>query len=286
MSQQPSNVSSAVARRLRETRVLKLLVAGLAVITALVSLPLYTVAGFALLLAPFVLFVASCALVLPLDGHDRRTAQAAAQVQRDRRTEAQRHAIAPMPMTPAPARSDAELHGETRAAMEAAGAHGIHFGSAHLSDGDFLQSFAAGELRADQFRHGDHLRYAWLTLESMPFDMVEESVAQGLRNFLRRITGSHAQFHATHTHGWVRVLASLPQRTFADVLTNHADALHSTALTRFWSGDTLSSDTARLAVPPTDVSPLPPPTARRTRRYRQGSALPAAPYAPLAPRAQ
>ncbi len=278
--------ASVNTQRRRETRTLKLMLAGLALVTALVSLALFTSTSLVLLLLPFVVFVACCAVVLPMDGFDRRTAQSSVQLQQERRAQAERHAFPHLaPTSEVAIQAAAANLLLTQAAMSAAQAHGIHFASAHLSDGDFLHRFTAGELRAQDFRHGDHLRFAWLALERLPLDIAEESVAQSLRNFLRRISGSTAPFHATHTHGWVRVLAAMPERTFADVLATHAADLHSTALTRYWSADLLSSDAARKAAVPTDGQALPAPAARRTRRYRQGNtSLPPSPYAPVIPK--
>ena len=72
----------------------------------------------------------------------------------------------------------------------------------------------------------------------------------------------------------------MPERSFAEVLAAHPADLHSTALTRYWSPELLSSDTARSSAVPTDLGSLPAPDGRRTRRYRKGkSALPPGPYA-------
>lgn len=275
-----------LARRRQEIRILKLLLAGLAVVTALASLALVSAAHFTLLVLPFVVFVGFCAAVLPMDGFDRRAVQSRAQLQQQRCSEAERHAfLHPAPVAKCAVEDSAANLLLTQAAMAAAKAHGIHFASAHLSDGDFLHRFIAGELRAEDFRHGDHLRFAWLALERLPFDMAEESVAQNLRAFLRRISGSNAQFHATYTHGWVRVLASMHERTFADVLAAHAAELHGNALCRYWSAELLGSPAARACAVPTDVEALPAPAARRTRRYRQGrTSLPPSTYAPVVAR--
>lgn len=272
----PGNSARAntVERRRRETRTLKLMLVALAFITASVSVVLFTTTSLALLLLPFLVFVAGCAAVLPMDGFSRHVARESAVLQQQRRADAERHGIRPVVRANAPAQAYEE---QWRQAMTAAQAYGIHFASAHLSDGDFLHRFTAGELRADGFRHGDHLRFAWLTLERLPFDLAEESIAQSLRTFLRRISGSNAQFHATHTHGWVRVLAAMPERSFANVLSVHASELQSNGLTQFWSADLLSSPAARAAVVGTDVASLPAPHPRRSRRYRAGnSSLPQA----------
>ncbi len=283
------------ARRRRETRRLKVLIGTLALTTAGLGLLLYPTLGFVTLLAPFVVLVLSCALVLPLDGYDLDQRQTAMKLQAARQRDAARHSMAAL-ATPSVAgharasglhRAAQEAEAETfahtcRAIAAAEQAHGIHFASAHLPDEEFYRSFTAGELRAQDFRHGDHLRFAWLVLERLPLGMAEESIAQALRQFLRRISASNAQFHATHTHGWFAVLASLPQRTFAEALAAHAHDLRSDGLTRFWSQAVLDSPAARATAPPPDVRPLPLPDARRTRRYRAGNtSLPPAPHAPV-----
>ncbi len=276
------------ARRGKETRRLKLLIAALAVATALLGVLLYPTLGFATLLAPFVFFVLCCALVLSLDGYDLHRHRTATRLQADRRREAQRHAMPPPGNTrttgfhAAAHEAAAESFARTQRAMTDAEAHGIPFGSVALPDEEFLRRFNAGELCAQEFRHGDHLRFTWMILERLPLGMAEESIAQALRGFLRRINGSSAQFHATRTHGWLAVLASLPQRTFAEALAANTAALHCGALTRYWSQALLDSPAARAAAPPPDLQPLPAPATPRTRRYRPGNtSLPPAPHAPV-----
>ena len=280
-------------RRERETRWLKVLLGALAITTAGLGLLLYPTLDFGTLLLPFAVFAVVCGLVLPLDGHDRQVREAAARVEAERRKAAARHAMDEARRSTAgeartsgfhraAAEAEAEAFARTQRAMEGASAHGIHFASGHLQDEEFYRSFVAGELRAEDFRHGDHLRFAWLTLERLPLAMVEESVAGALRTFLRRISGSTAAFHATHTHGWVAVLASFPERSFAEALSAHTAALEGGALLRYWSAAVLGSDAARGAVAVPDVAALPLPAGRRVRRYRQGhTSLPAAPYAPV-----
>ena len=190
-SEKPESVS---ARRRHETRMLKLLLAVLAVVTAVASFTLVSTAHFTLLVLPFVVFVAFCAAV-SAHGWIRSTAPSKAAQICSSSAALRRSAIAFVPAASGESAVNAAAHLlQTQAAMAAAEAHGIRFACAHLSDGDFLHRFTAGELRAEDFRHGDHLRFAWLALERLPFDMAEESVAQNLRAFLRRISGSNAQF--------------------------------------------------------------------------------------------
>ena len=140
MSSLASRAPEAVQRRRRELRAVKLLLAGLAVVTALVSFALFSAASFTLLVLPFVVFVVvCCAFVLPMDGFDRHAAESSANLLLQRRAEAERHAfVPPVSSAESAVQLSAANLSQTQTAMAAAEAHGIRFACAHLSDGDFL----------------------------------------------------------------------------------------------------------------------------------------------------
>ncbi len=266
----PNHVESpAAARRSAEKRRVKLVLVLLAVTTAALATLLWQQLGLSLLLTPFTVMMIACAIVLSLDGDERTIHLELTALHSERQARAQTHLLPrPRAQTTATSREDAAdlLAGRIRAFAAAEAKHGIHFASGHLPDGEFLRSFASGELRAGDFRHGDHLRFAWLTLERMPYDLAEESIVQGLRVFLRRISGSEAQFHATRTHGWIRVLAARDARSFSDLLQQDGKLLASDGLARYWSAEALDSPGARQRVLAPDGEALPELAERRRRR--------------------
>ncbi len=261
----PPEPSQQQLRLRRERRVLAVVLAGLLATTALVSPLAFGNLSFLLLLvSPFVLALILCVLVAPLSvsAADARAGRNQATALRTaRHAAAAQHAILTPRRDTLPQDDPAAL----AAAITAAATHGIHFGCMHLSDGDFLQAFHAGEIRAADFRHGDHLRYTVLMLQRVPAGLVHETIAKHLRAFLRQACGSEALFHATRTHAWVTLLRAhlhtAPRSSFAHLMQHHAADLHGDALSRFYSPGLLQSEEARRRPVAPDGDPLPVPQA-------------------------
>jgi hypothetical protein len=117
-------------------------------------------------------------------------------------------------------------------------------GSAHIDDEEFLRAFHSCELPAACFRHGDHLRLAWLHLHREPAAEALESVCAGIRRFAAHHGVSHI-FHATVTIAWVRLLATHNEPDFAQFLRQNKHRLNSGLLHRFWTPGALNSDAAK-----------------------------------------
>ncbi|WP_419804613.1 hypothetical protein [Terriglobus sp.] len=247
----------------RERRVLAAVLTMLLVTTAAVSpLAFGNLPLFLLSVAPFAIVLISTVLIAPLSvsqASARAARHRTAALHTARMAAASRHAI----VTPRRNTLLPDDPAALAAAVTAAAVHGIHFGCAHLRDDDFLQAFHATEIRAADFRHGDHLRYTVLMLQRVPAGLVEETIAKNLRAFLRQVCGSEALFHATRTHAWVTVLhahlRASPRASFAHLLQQHAADLHGDVLSRFYSSDLLRSDEARRRTVKPDLDPLPIP---------------------------
>ena len=246
----------------RERRVLAGVLAALLLTTALVSPLAFGDLSFLLLLVvPFALALVITVLLAPLTisaATARNDRELAAALLTARKAAAAQHAIVTPRRDTLPSDEPAEL----AAAVSMAATHGIHFGCQHLSDADFLQAFHAGDMRAADFRHGDHLRYTVLMLQRVPAGLVEETIAKNLRVFLRQVCGSEMLYHATQTHAWVTLLRAhmrgTPRMTFALLLQQHATELHGNAIGRYYSEDLLQSAEARRRALPPDREPLPP----------------------------
>jgi len=50
----------------------------------------------------------------------------------------------------------------------------VTLASGHLSDDELLDAFHSCRLQNDEFRHGDHLRLAWIHLHCAPFKQAVE----------------------------------------------------------------------------------------------------------------
>jgi hypothetical protein len=125
-----------------------------------------------------------------------------------------------------------------------------------LSDDEFLSAFYRCELPVSMFRHGDHLRFAWLTLDRHPFDESLEMVREGIRRFARHHGVAHI-YHETVTTAWVHLLATHPERNFEEFLTANDFRLNHRLLHRFWTPQLLDSPDARKGWVPPDKAPLP-----------------------------
>ena len=128
--------------------------------------------------------------------------------------------------------------------------------SAHLSDAAFLQAFEGCELPLSCFRHGDHLRFAWLHLHREDFPVALEVVRNGIRRYAAHHRVPHI-FHETVTRAWVTLLAIHREPSFASFLSENEPRLHISLLHRFWTPGSLASDAARLAWLPPDRATLP-----------------------------
>jgi hypothetical protein len=128
--------------------------------------------------------------------------------------------------------------------------------SAGLSDEEFLAAFTSCELPNALFRHGDHLRLAWLQLHRKPFDEALTSVRDGIRRFAA-YHGQSQLFHETVTTAWVKLLATHHETSFAEFLERNESRLNKELLHRFWTPAQLDSEAARLGWVPPDIKALP-----------------------------
>ena len=128
--------------------------------------------------------------------------------------------------------------------------------SAGLSDDEFLAAFASCQLPPALFRHGDHLRLAWLQLHRKPLDEALTLVRDGIRRYAAHLGVPHL-YHETVTTAWVKLLATHHEPSFAEFLAGNQDRLNVRLLHRFWTPAVLDSEAARLGWVPPDSRPLP-----------------------------
>jgi hypothetical protein len=132
----------------------------------------------------------------------------------------------------------------------------IVIASAHLSDDDFLAQFSRCELPLQSFRHGDHLRLAWLLLHRCPFDQALDLVRQGIRRYAEHHGAGHI-YHETITTAWVKLIALHHEPSFDEFIQQNEERLNLGLLHRFWSPAALDSQTAKSTWLPPDRKVLP-----------------------------
>lgn len=91
----------------------------------------------------------------------------------------------------------------------------ITVASASLTDESFLKQFLNCKLPLTSFRHGDHLRLAWICLESNSLHRAGDVVRSGIQQFAKHHHVAHI-FHETLTMAWVRLLATHTEVSFAE----------------------------------------------------------------------
>jgi len=128
--------------------------------------------------------------------------------------------------------------------------------SAEISDDDFLAAFTSCQLPPSSFRHGDHLRLAWLVLHRNPFDQALTLIRDGIRRYAAHHGASHI-YHETLTTAWVKLLATHDEASFEEFLVGNEDRLNLGLLHRFWSPAVLDSEAARSGWVPPDKQDLP-----------------------------
>jgi len=132
----------------------------------------------------------------------------------------------------------------------------ITVASSHLTDEEFLAGFERCELPLSAFRHGDHLRFAWLCVHRASLDDALERVRKGIRQFAAHYGVAYI-FHETITAAWVKLLATHGERSFEEFITTNEYRLNLELLHRFWTPQVLQSEAARRGWVNPDKAPLP-----------------------------
>jgi hypothetical protein len=132
----------------------------------------------------------------------------------------------------------------------------IIIASAEVKDEEFLAAFANCTLPPSSFRHGDHLRLAWILLHRTPFDEALLLIREGIQRFAAHHGASHI-FHETTTIAWVKLLATHDETSFEEFIAKNEHRLNLDLLHRFWTPAVLDSEAARIGWVPPDKEALP-----------------------------
>lgn len=129
------------------------------------------------------------------------------------------------------------------------------------SDEDFLRAFEHLSLPANLFHHREHLRVAWLYLNSSDASRAAERMTVGIRQFASH-HGATQKYHHTLTLAWMRlVAASLVETpedyTFEKFLAAHPDLTDKNIVGKYYSKELLQTPAAREGWVEPDLQPLP-----------------------------
>ena len=127
-----------------------------------------------------------------------------------------------------------------------------------MTDNELLHRFEAADLA--EFRHADHVRTAWAYLERDGPETALARLLEGLRRFANA-KGAPGKFHYTVTRAWLDLIvdarARFPDARTAAALMDACPLLGDVrALDRFYTPETITSDTARASWVEPDRAPI------------------------------
>jgi hypothetical protein len=129
------------------------------------------------------------------------------------------------------------------------------------SDEDFLRAFEDLSFPAELFHHREHLRVAWLYLQSSDASRAAERMASGIRRFANH-HGATQKYHHTLTMAWMRLVASAlvetPEKsTFERFMAAHPELSDKNLLAQYYSKELLQGPAAREGWIEPDLQTLP-----------------------------
>jgi hypothetical protein len=120
-----------------------------------------------------------------------------------------------------------------------------------VTDRQFLERFEDQTLNEAEFRHGDHVRLAWLYLQRLPLSEAISVFSRGLKEFATRF-GKPDRYHETITLAYLLLINERMARRpacsdWTDFATGNADLLtwKGGILDSYYRPETLSADLAR-----------------------------------------
>jgi hypothetical protein len=129
------------------------------------------------------------------------------------------------------------------------------------SDEDFLRAFEDLSFPAELFHHREHIRVAWLYLNSSDASRAAERMASGILRFANH-QGATQKYHHTITLAWMRLVAAAlvetPEgETFEQFLAAHPELNGKDLLFTYYSKELLQTAAARERWVEADLQPLP-----------------------------
>lgn len=139
------------------------------------------------------------------------------------------------------------------------------YGSYLLGESEFVAAVEECRYANAEFRHADHVRLAWIYVRRYGAREAEERIVKTIMRFAIS-QGHEEKYHGTLTRAWLRLVATAQHLTpnvtaFDELLAKHGWLLDRSALSAFYSGTRLSSESARREWVEPDRRPLPCVTA-------------------------
>jgi hypothetical protein len=136
-----------------------------------------------------------------------------------------------------------------------------------MDDGEFLRAFEAATISLADWKHGDHVRMAYLYLRDRPFEEALSCIRGGIQALLSgqgHASTASSGYHETITVAWAHLIAASmkhhPEAADADFATFVAANPHLLAkslLRLYYTKQRVSSAEARAGFVAPDIAPLP-----------------------------
>jgi hypothetical protein len=132
---------------------------------------------------------------------------------------------------------------------------------ADLTDDQFIAAMEQLHVANSDFHHRDHIRLAWAYLRNADSPVAEQNISHCIRRFAVHNNAPH-KYHHTITLLWMRIVSAAMRltpaiHTFEEFAAAHPFLFDPRLPWTFYSGASLSSDTARTAWVDPDLRPLP-----------------------------
>ena len=126
------------------------------------------------------------------------------------------------------------------------------FGASTLTDEELVAGIETATLSADRFRHGDHVRLAWIYLTRTPAvdaPPADGRMARAIKRFAE-VHGAAAKYHETMTRLWMHLVSAHVRATpnassFAEFVAANDELLDRALPFRFYSRQRLLGAEAR-----------------------------------------
>jgi len=133
-------------------------------------------------------------------------------------------------------------------------------GLGHLNDREFVEAFEACTISGSEFRHGDHVRLAWIYVREFGEKEAEQKLLSGIRKLAGHV-GSPQKFHHTMTVAWLKMVIAAGGAkgtvvSFSAWAEANAFLGDKALLSRHYSKERLNSAEAKAGWVEPDVQPL------------------------------
>ena len=119
-----------------------------------------------------------------------------------------------------------------------------------MNDVDFIKKFEDGDFRKEEWVHLNHVRMAYIYLQSYSLQDGTEKIRTGLKKLIKAQGVDQGQFHETLTVGWAKLIDSMIRKrpitqNFEEFAKLNPQLLDRHSIYFFYSPELMASKEAR-----------------------------------------